>query len=272
MSFRVFFWNIEDFVDHSQRVSRVADHILATAPDVLGFAEIRDKQALRRIMRDHLDAYDFAVTDGQQEVELAVGWRRGLFEQALFTQRREFKAFNPDLRPGALISLRQGGENFHVLFLHADSGRKVSDFENRQEVFRNIWSLKAALDRTEGHPARLVVMGDLNTMGHDPSKKRKALHGRDEVRLLDRDANRNGMNLLSKSHGASFLQVNDGKIIFDADLDHVLVSQDLKLDDAGSGARVRVRGWVDAADDAGKIDFIDNVSDHASVEIVVKSG
>ena len=105
MSFRILFWNIEDFLGEEGRTELVVQHIRQTEPDVLGFAEIRDKDALRRIMRDHFSDFDFAVTDGQQEVELAVRWRRGHFGQALFTQKREFKATNPDLRPGALISL-----------------------------------------------------------------------------------------------------------------------------------------------------------------------
>lgn len=269
MPFRALFWNIEDFAGGAKRTRDVVDHIRQTDPDIIGICEVRNKDALREMIRDDFSDFDFAITDGQQEVELAVGWRRGMFEHAIFTQRREFKASNPDLRPGALLTVRDGGAPFHLLFLHADSGRKLTDYANRQEVFDHVWSLKAALDRIEGDDARLIVMGDLNTMGHDAKGKTKALHGMDEIREVDRRANKKGMNLLNKSHTDTFLQVNDGKIKFAANLDHVLISHSVSLGKIGN-ARVLVRGWVDGSTDFDKTDFVDHVSDHCSVEVLVK--
>ena len=269
MSFRVLFWNIEDFLGDEDRTRLVVDHIRQTDPDVLGLCEIRDKDGLRTIIRDHFPDFNFAVTDGQQEVELAVGWRREAFDQAIFTQKREFKARNPDLRPGALISLRHQGELHNVLFLHADSGRKMNDYGNRQDMFSRIWSLKKALNRVEDRDANLVVMGDMNTMGHDADGDLDAKHGTVEVKELDRAANKRGMNVLSKSHKNTFLQVHDGEMKFEADLDHVIVSQKLKLGDAGGGARVLVRGWVDRDQPEDRIAFVESISDHCSVEVVV---
>ena len=270
MTFRVLFWNIEDFAGGKARTESVVGHIRATDPDVVGICEVRDKTELRKVIGGHFKDFDFAITDGDQEVELAVGWRRGLFDQTLFTQRREFKTDNPDLRPGALLSVQRNGGTYNILFLHADSGRKIKDYSNRLQVFDHVWSLKASLDRIDGGDAKLIVMGDFNTMGHDATNDHGALHGNKEIRALDRAANKRGMNLLSKSDDNSFLQVHDGEIKFAADLDHALISRSVSLAKTEKGARVMVRGWVDGKTEQEQIDFVEGLSDHASIEVIVE--
>ena len=129
MSFSVMFWNVENFgrhlegddpspEEHALRVGQVAAHIRGLNPDLFGLSEIKDKVALRSLLMAELIDYDFAVTDGAEGIELLAGWRRGTFEQVIFTQRREFKAGNTMLRPGSLASVRHEGEFYNVLFLH----------------------------------------------------------------------------------------------------------------------------------------------------------
>ncbi len=271
MTFRVFFWNIEDFAGGADRTNKIVSHIRQTDPDIIGICEVRDKIALRKVISEHFPDFDFAITDGDQEVELAVGWRRGFFEQTLFTQRREFKTDKPDLRPGALLSVRHQNDTYNLLFLHADSGRKLKDYENRRQVFDHVWSLKDSLNRIDGGDAKLVVLGDFNTMGHDATGATPAMHGDKEIRALDKAANKRTMNLLSKSDKNSFLQVHDGEIKFAADLDHALISRSVSLAKTEKGTRVMVRGWVDGKDDAEKIDFVETMSDHASIEVIVEN-
>ena len=92
---KVLYWNIENFYgDSIERAEKVISHVRETDPDIIGFAEIKDKAALRSILQDELYDYDFGVTDGKEGIELLAGWRRGIFEQVLYTQRREFKVGN----------------------------------------------------------------------------------------------------------------------------------------------------------------------------------
>jgi len=57
----------------------------------------------------------------------------------LFTQKREFIAYNPSLRPGALLSVKKESKNYNVLFLHSDSGTNAADFGNMQEMISHIY-------------------------------------------------------------------------------------------------------------------------------------
>lgn len=276
MAFRVLFWNIENFAgDDPARLAAVVEHIRATEPDIVGFSEIRDKAALRNLLFDALSGYDFGITDGPQGIELVAGWRRGLFEQALYTQRREFKAANPFLRPGALLSVRRGGVFYNFLFLHTDSGRQTRDYDNRQEMFESVWALRARLDEIEGAEpgvARFAVLGDLNTMGRSRAGTVSAVSSAEEVAMLRTDAGDHFMRLLGKSEPDTWARVDaEGEITLASDLDHALVSEAVLVGDSGAGAPVAVRGWPQAEDAAQRFFFVERVSDHASVEIVVQT-
>ncbi len=270
MAFRVLFWNIENYSGDPARTQALVQHIQADAPDVVGFSEIKDKTALRSILQDSLANYDFGITDGQQGIELLAGWKRGAFVQALFTQRREFKSGNPFLRPGSLLSVKRDGTFYNLLFLHTDSGRKNSDYMNRQDMFERIWSLRSKLDQIEGGNAQFLVLGDLNTMGRTASGTNPAVSAGDEISNLSSDAQQNGMRLLNKSHPNTWARVNNqGRITLQSNLDHVLVSDPVPLLNIANGNEVLVRGWVDATTDASRRDFVEGISDHCSIEIVV---
>ncbi len=268
MSIKALFWNIENFKgDDPVRARKVADHILLADADIVGFSEIKDKAALRSILQEHLSSYDFSVTDGREGIELLAGCKRGVFQQALFTQRREFKADNPHLRPGSLLSVKKNSIFFNFLFLHTDSGKDDRDFSNRQEMFKKIWSMRQRLNAIEGRATRFMVLGDLNTMGRDAGNGKPAISAEREIEDLAQDAGDEGMALLRKSHPNTWARVrNDGQISLASDLDHVLATETIRLNDQGGGVTVRVRGWVDAANDAERRDFVEKISDHCSVE------
>lgn len=274
MSFRILFWNIEKFRgDNPVRAQTVIDHIRASSPEIVGFSEIQDKVALRSILQDSLSDYDFGITDGLQQIELLAGWKRGVFEQALFTQRREFKAKNPHLRPGSLLSVKKAGKFYNVLFLHTDSGTQDKDYTNRQDMFEKIWSLKDRLTAIEQATTRFIVLGDLNTMGKQARGNSPKISGEDEIRDLGQDASRNGMTLVGKSQPNTWAEVRpDGSIKRQSDLDHVLVSDNLQLADLDSGTKVDVRGWVDATSDAERHICVEEISDHCSIECLVELG
>ena len=105
MGFSIMFWNVENFGTSDlseERVNRVASHIEFLNPDLFCLCEIQNKDALRMLLTDRLKDYDFAITDGVGRIELLTGWKRGKFQQVLFTQRYRFQVDNPHLRPGAL--------------------------------------------------------------------------------------------------------------------------------------------------------------------------
>jgi len=268
MAIRVLFWNIENFFgDDTTRAQKVVDHVRRTNPDVVGFSEIKDKAALRSILQSNLSDYDFGITDGKEGIELLAGWKRGEFGQTLYTQRREFKVGNPDLRPGSLLSVDHGGSIFNFLFLHTDSGTKDKDYNNRQDMFEKIWAMRERLTEIEGQASHFAVLGDLNTMGKGRRGGAPAISAEQEITNLKDDAQSAGMRLLDKSHSNTWARVNvDGKITLKSNLDHVIVSDTLSVE--GNDVAT-VRGWVDVESDAERLDFVEKISDHCSVECVI---
>ncbi|MFS8184371.1 endonuclease/exonuclease/phosphatase family protein [Pseudovibrio denitrificans] len=269
MSIRALFWNVENYSGSDEvRSRRVLEHIRENDPDVLGFSEIKDKAALRSLLQEGLYDYDFGITDGVEGIELLAGWKRGMFGQALFTQRREFKAGNKYLRPGSLLSLKRDGRFFNFLFLHTDSGTQDKDYRNRQVMFKKIWKLRNRLNEIENANAHFVVMGDFNTMGRDAAEYPK-VSAEDEINGLAEDARRVGMTLLDKSESYTWARLNAaGSFSLRSDLDHVLVSDSLKVLEGG---KALVRGWVDVNTSEERKLFINEVSDHCSVELPFES-
>ena len=113
MGYSFLSWNVEHFREGPDRLQRVVQHIRAQDPDVFGLLEV-ERIAVRDLMRNAFPTYTFGITDGPESMEILVGWRTAKFDQAIFTQKREFKAYNPRLRPGALLSVRIG-QDFHNL-------------------------------------------------------------------------------------------------------------------------------------------------------------
>ncbi|MDX8347351.1 endonuclease/exonuclease/phosphatase family protein [Cognatiyoonia sp. IB215446] len=271
MGIRALFWNIENFRgDNADRTRAAAEHIRAFDPHIVGFSEIGSKRAIRNLMMEELSDFDFGITDGIQAIELMAGWKRGFFEQALYTQRREFKAGSDGQRPGALLSVKHAGSFLNFLFLHTDSGRGNRDYENRREMFGKISKLRRALNDIEGGTAKFVVMGDLNTMGRDALPGEDAITSDEEITGLARFMARGDMTLYEKSHPTTFLQYfSNGTVEFNTDLDHVIASDVTPLADLGGGKKVRVRGWNDLATDNDRKVWTETLSDHASVEIEI---
>lgn len=275
MGFSFLSWNIEHFRANiptfSERLRRVADHIKAQDPDVFGLFEIEDINILQLIQVEFPN-YSFGITDGPQAMEIIVGWRNGVFDQAIFTQKREFKNYSPFLRPGALLTVRQGAVMYNLLYLHTDSGTDASAFGNRFEMFDNVWKLRKAIERKEPNlpppatTAHAIVMGDLNTMGlfyPTPAKKNALVDTARELTVIQAQAAKVGMTLLPKDFGDTFFNGN-----LRSNLDHIVADSDIafvpQLDAAGNPTTVRVRGWNELSGPA-QLDFINFVSDHCSL-------
>ena len=208
---------------------------------------------------DDFQPYDFAFTDSNQGIEILVGWKRGKFDQTLYTQRRELQAGNVRLRPGGLISILEKNSDVftNLLFLHTDSGNDAEAYKNRQTMFGKIWSMKRTLEKLpeQKGQARLIAMGDLNTMG-----KKNGPIGAEEIVELDAQATKNGMRILQKTHDNTWS--SDGKKM--SNLDHIIASDDVQFRTLLAGpppAQVLVDGWVNRTGEA-RTNFVKNISDH----------
>jgi hypothetical protein len=155
--------------------------------------------------------------------------------------------------------LEKGDEVFtNLLFLHTDSGTDPLAYKNRQTMFGKVWSMKKALAKLleQNGQARLIAMGDLNTMG-----RKGGSSAVEEIADLGNQAANAGMAILTKSHDKTWS--SDGKKM--SNLDHVIASDDveLKILQAGSPPiQIVVDGWVNRTGEA-RVNFVKNISDHS---------
>ncbi len=258
----------------SSRLAEADKLITGLNPDVFGLIEFRAKKQMRTLMLKHFKEYDFAVTDSKGGLEMIVGWRRGKFQQVIWTQKRGFLNKNLGLRPGGLVSVVYGGEVYNLLYLHTDSGTDKKAYENRKAMFKKIWKLQTALKKnSSNNRANLIAMGDLNTMG-----KGRTISGQAEINKLKRDAEKNGMRMLYKDKEYTWHQWGTGprgrrkklKVseLADAkksDLDHVIASKELSFYDLdGNNNEILVRGW-NQLDGMDRINFLWDLSDHSAL-------
>lgn len=287
MGFTFLSWNVRHYRGNRARFDEIDELISDLDPDVFGLLEFEvrytrggpdeapqhNRADMRELMLHRFPEYDFAVTDSRQGVEILVGFRSGMFEQVVWTQRRTFAATDR-LRPGALVSLNDGSDFYSLLFLHTDSGVAKSDYKNRQAMFRKIWSLQTALtNATPSGKPNLIVLGDLNTMGW-----RGKVSGAEEIAALARDAAQKGMQLLAKDQPATWhawgkgprgnrrkLRVDELAQAKRSDLDHVVASEGLNFAKSGCGGQpVHVRGWQQVQDEA-RVDYLWDLSDHSAL-------
>lgn len=205
------------------------------------------------------------MTYGPQSQEILVGARRSL--QTFFAQKTQFQSGNPFVRPGALITITFDNEPYNLLFLHPKSKTDPWSFGLRDDVFSRVVRLKQTLEGlSAAGDARLIVCGDLNTMGLNYGKKAVIESGQ-EVSGLKERMEEAGFLLLRKSHQETW--ADRGGKFEAADLDHVLITAPVKMaaiKGADAGIYVAVDGWNRfPAKSQERESFIRNVSDHCSL-------
>ncbi len=261
--FSVASWNVKNFDGKpKERVGRVVEFLLdaagGNAPDVFGLYEIVGKDVYGEFV-GKMPGYTFHITEGQQTQEILVGIKTNL--TAFFTQRLEFKSGITVLRPGALVSLRIGGKDYSLLFLHTKSSTVPIGLGVRDNQFEHVFELKKALDKGAAPDrASFLFLGDLNTMGMEyPFDRRIAADV--ELEKLDASAAKCAMRRLVKSAQASWWNGKGSSAKGASNLDHVVAADHLSLR-KWSGAEVSVRGWPALADDAARKQWIKDYSDH----------
>jgi hypothetical protein len=272
MSFKFMSWNVRHFKGSSEkRIKEIDAHIGAEDPDIFGIIEFQAKDVARRMVTDYYDEYDFGMTDSKVGLDFLIGWKRRNFKQVIYTQRRDFMAGNINLRPGGLLSVQEKGMTVftNMLFLHTDSGRTKGDYDNRQAMFSKIFSLKKAIEKLEIQQgnARLIVLGDLNTMGRAKTATLPTIPADDEIDNLKQDAVAAGMRLLSKSHEKTWSNKSGST---KSNLDHVIASNDLNFSqfyfvgNSGSTFEIEVYGWNNIAE-SNRESWIKEISDHCAL-------
>lgn len=267
MSFSVLAWNVRKFGGKRSkvRVERVAEFIHSfdegRGPDVFGLFEIEQGRVVNALYNDFPD-YDFYMTDGPQSLEMVVAARHGVFGQASFVVKREFRGA-PHLRPGAMLTVKYGNYRYPLLFLHIDSGRTPADFGNRTATISKIYSLERALTK-QGNP-RLIALGDFNTMGMAYPRDNldnERVSEEEEIAIMAKQARSAKMMLADKTHPRTWHSSSRSQ---SADLDHVLHSKHVELVEP-----VLVRGWVDMPTVAKRRQWIERYSDHSALFLKVK--
>jgi hypothetical protein len=225
--------------------------------DVVAIYEVVGKELFWAII-DMMPNYTFIATEGRQTQEILVGIRSPL--TGFVTQRTEFKAGNPSLRPGMLVTVVVDGRLFTLLFLHLKSMSDPRGFGIRDYMLREALSLRKYLDRSNGEPANYIFCGDLNTMGLDYPYTTHDIDSEDEIHELCRRASHytKDMRVLTKNQPHTWLP-NPGSRFKPLDLDHVVAASHLTFTDF-QGAQVDVRGWTQSDDPH---DWAHRYSDHA---------
>ncbi len=259
-------WNVEHFKDDETRINRVVDFLKDQNPDVLGLYEVEGKQVFQALTQK-MPTYNFHITEGPQTQEILVGVRGGL--SAFFTQKVEFKAGNPGLRPGALLTLKIEGKNYTLLFLHTKSSTAPVGLGLRDDMFSRALDFKRkVLDKAAGGlgKASFLFLGDLNTMGMKYPFA-KSIGADVELQKLDREATKAKMRRLTKNKPKTWWN-GPGTSLPPSDLDHVVASEQLQFK-SFSGADVDVRGWP-ALPASKQGDWIKRFSDHGLLFLEVQ--
>lgn len=259
-------WNVEHFYGRPERIDRVVGVIADHDPDIFCIFEVEGKPVYPAV-REMLPEHRFTISEktDRSGQEIMIGIRRSLF--SFVTYRDEFRSKVPTLRPGALATIEVDGSPYVFLFLHPKSLTSPRDWGLRDDMFKHSTKLKRSLDKAlpaVDEKANFLVLGDLNTMGFKAAFNPKSdLTSEEEIKFLMARMKRSGMRRLKKTHEASWW---GGGSLPPTPLDHVFAANHLRFapqPDAGSEAEVRAIGWPEFDDEAARLDWIEQHSDHA---------
>jgi hypothetical protein len=286
MSFTVASWNVEHFDGGADaRATDIAGRLQAFNADLIAIYELESEHGGWNFARQFFPGHFTFMTEGQNLQELLILANPASFDHVTVTQRHRFRLRNPFLRPGALVTVTQGTVHTNLLFLHTASGTSGDAFGDRVEMAERFFDLNKALQEIEengGPTARLIICGDLNTMGlqyprgiqaHRRLTDAEELAGLAE--LADRAHRQNlvGMRVAPKEFDITFSNANNNQA---SGLDHVIVSDGVQLTNQENRPgdnlpfEVMVRGWQQLPTQQARNDFINTVSDHNALVFEVQ--
>ena len=261
-------WNVEHFRGNPARVERVVNFLKNPAggnsPDIFALYEVVGSQVYGQLMTQ-LPRYNFHITEGPQVQEILVGVKSNF--TSFFTQKVEFKAGNRYLRPGAVLTVRVGNEDYTILFLHTKSSTDPIGLGLRDEMFRRACRFRRVLNKgVQNGRANFIFLGDLNTMGMKYPYDYDIEAGT-ELRRLQGRARRSRMNLLAKDEPHTWW---DGGTRYPlSDLDQVVAAEHLQFTQF-NGRSVTVRGWPKLPAGQQRRRWIDSYSDHGLLYLEVQ--
>ncbi|MEM7703471.1 MAG: endonuclease/exonuclease/phosphatase family protein [Pseudomonadota bacterium] len=274
---KIMTWNVEHFNGRGGkspdkeplrkgRLNRIVDFIKDEEPDIFALSEVTTSLVYTKMVAAFPN-HTFHITTGQQSQEILIGVRPGL--GSFFTQKDEFKRNNIYLRPGALLTVKDGDLIVPILFVHLKSMPSAEGFGLRDAMYDKIYSLKKALDKAakampnhQGAAANFIVLGDYNSMGLDYYRRGNDISGNREIEVLTRKMNARGMRKPLPSHPFTYNNGSQSDLPL-SELDHLFAAEHLEFETSAEGHEVRVAGW-NLKNTAAKQDkWIEKFSDHA---------
>ncbi len=260
-AFSVVSWNCEHWKEKDPRNADRVDFLASQKADVIALYEVEGPEVWRSVM-EGLPGYSFFITEGQNTQEILVGIGPGT--TAFLTQRIEFQSRDAFMRPGAFLTVKAGGTDYSMLFLHLASMTNARGFGLRTDMIERAFKFKQHLDELVKGRANLMFMGDMNVMGLDyvygkdgDSLLHDRISAESEIAALEYRAGRAGMRVLSKT--AELTWHGDGRMR--SNLDHVIASDQIEFEQV-DGKDVEVRGWPQRPD-AEQEEWVEKYSDHA---------
>ena len=257
-------WNVEHFYGDLQRVERVVDLLNDVDPDVFALYEVVGKHVFNDLM-NKMQTHSFFITEKTDKVnlEILIGFRKNL--DVFITQREEFRSKVPTLRPGTLVTVRIGGTDYGLLFLHLKSFPDPRSWGLRDDMFRNVASLKRTLDKlpVANPTANFVALGDFNTMGLSAAYNNVSdLTADQEIEFLEKRFNRVKMRRLPKTNELTWWN-GSSKYAPGSRLDHIFADQNLKFKKFQNNSEVKIIGWPELNSSQAQLNWINSFSDHA---------
>jgi endonuclease/exonuclease/phosphatase family metal-dependent hydrolase len=232
---RIVTWNIRRYPEPSTDVDRVARILADLDADVVAVQEIVDPDAVPELLRRVNDRLVRRTTDGAprryRHVLAETGGGGGLFVGYIYDETSvrltgvetlTSLQMTPDLRPALLARVEslRGGLDLLILTAHTDSGTKLRDYSNRMGFLD---ALAGELGPRRSEEADVVVLGDLNTMGHFEEGGLRRVTGEEELAILDRKAREMGLARLAPTPACTEYYRGRGSL-----LDHILVAAPMR--------------------------------------------
>lgn len=270
--FKVLSWNVKHFGDGSRdrkghlkpefrnKVKRVTDKIKEQSPDIFALYEVKGQDVFFEFM-NHFTGYTFHITEGQQTQEILLGVKNNF--TSFITQKLEFKAGNPNLRPGLFLTAMKNDKRYSFLFLHLKSMKDPYGWGMRSFMWEKVRSLRKVLGKIAGgvENSNMIILGDLNLMGMNVVYGDNDVTSEEEIKRFTDMVKSSSYKLkhLSKNSDDTY-RSESGSL--KSDLDHVFASDHLKFKPYG-GYDVNVAGWPELDTEAKKVKWIQDYSDHA---------
>ncbi|TGL65803.1 endonuclease/exonuclease/phosphatase family protein [Leptospira sarikeiensis] len=131
--------------------SKLKKIILSNHPDIIGFQEIENEEALKHIIINEYDCRATITRGYSQEVGLC--WKKELGQPSI--REIEELSLRPGLRKGLLAEFAFENKKISVLVVHLKAGRSPKDKKERKEQIQVLHKILPDL-------GKFVLLGDFN--------------------------------------------------------------------------------------------------------------